>query len=274
MAAPAPVRRPWQGHLELRYGPLAGRSVPLHRRHHGPLRLQRGFYPEGAVCHSYLLHPPGGVAGGDELELDVAVEDGAHALLTAPGANKFYRSAGDGARLRQRLRVGPGGVLEWLPHEQIVFNGARARIETEIELTGGARLFAWELTCLGRPAAGERYRAGCLGLALKVVRDDAPLLHERLELGADPRLLEAPWGLQGQPVLGTLLATGAGAEERDLARRVLGEQAAATLLGDLLVCRYLGPSAAAARAGFVAVWAALRPRLLGRPACPPRIWAT
>src|SRR3569623_3774405 len=136
----------WQARRELCFAIRGGRSTVTSRRQHGPLRVQRPFFPEGAgVCHIYVLHPPGGVVGGDELEIDVAVRAGAHALITAPAAGKFYRRAGAPARQPQLLRVAAAAALEWLPRENIVFDGARAELCTRVELAEGARFIGWEI---------------------------------------------------------------------------------------------------------------------------------
>src|SRR6187551_1093438 len=122
-----PAHSSWQARLELGFRATAGRTVLAHRRHIGPLMVQRPFYPEGGICHVYLLHPPGGIVGGDSLELQVDAGQGSHALITTPAATKFYR-AGPHPRavLRQNLLV-KDAVLEWLPQEAIVFDGAKVR---------------------------------------------------------------------------------------------------------------------------------------------------
>src|SRR5258706_11967801 len=117
----------WHASLELRFEARASCSVVAHSSHHGPLRVQRAFYPEGpTVCHVYVLHPPGGVVPGDQLSFDVGVESGARALITTPAATKVYRSDGRRAVQRTRLSVAPGAALEWLPQETIVFDGPRS----------------------------------------------------------------------------------------------------------------------------------------------------
>jgi urease accessory protein len=241
------------------------------------LTVQRPFYPEGAPCHVYLLHPPGGVVGGDRLEIEAGVGSGAHALLTQPGAAKFYRSAGATATQRNGLTVADGGVLEWLPQEQILFPGARLRSATTVLLRGGARFIGWEVTSLGRPVIGERFEPGWADLRLTVERDGRPLLIERLGID-DGRGLDGPSGLRGRPVTGTLVAVGADSGDLASARRVLEDRpalsAGVTLLDDLLVARALAPRVEPLMHGFRALWASLRPRLLDVEASPPRIWAT
>lgn len=279
IAAAAPAQAPgWLARLELGFAPRAGRTRLVHRRHRGPLVLQRPFHPEGEVCHAYLIHPPGGVVGGDRLELELGVEAGAHALLTTPAANKFYRSAGATALQRQWLTVGEGAALEWLPQEQILFAGARVDALTRVHLAEGARFIGWELSCLGRPASGEGFDSGGLRQRLELWRGGRPLLLERNRFAGGERLLAAAHGLGGKPIFGTLLAVGADAGElAELRERLLPAEIAAvglTLLDGLLVARYLGEGAEQARGLFTRIWEILRPRLLGRPACPPRIWRT
>ena len=279
----------WQARLELGLADRAGRTVVAHQRHQGPLTVQRPFYPEGAPCHLYLLHPPGGVVGGDRLEVRVRVEAGAHALITTPGAAKFYRSAGPRADQVQHLEVAAGGVLEWFPQENILFPGAQLCSSTAVDLAPGARFLGAEVHCLGRPAISERFAQGRADLRLRVSRAGVPLLLERLLVTAGQGL-EGPAGLRGLPVTGTLLASGADAADLAAVRAHPGGAGhrpdadqtpaaptplwAATLLGDLLIVRTLAPATEPIQRLFIALWGILRPRLLGRPACPPRIWAT
>jgi urease accessory protein len=270
--------RRWLGRLNLRFARRGDGTVLAERRHEGPLVMQRPFFPEGReVCHGVLLHPPGGLVQGDRLELDVSLEAGAHALLTTPGATRFYRSEGEAAALVQRLRVAEGALLEWLPQETIVFEGARAETETRVELYGGARFFGWELLCLGRPAAGEAFRLGSVLQRIELWREGRPLFWERGRWEGGSRALGAPWGLAGKPVLATAFA--AGAEPLDAAdfRAALAGTAADALAalsapGGVLVGRYLGATAEGARRWLAALWAAVRPALADRAACPPRIW--
>ncbi len=264
----------WQAQLELGFVPRLGRTALVHRKQRGPLAVQRPFYPEGETCHTYLLHPPGGVVGGDSLHIQCQVADGAHALVTTPGATKFYRSAGSTAEQTQSLQVAAGARLEWLPQENIFFPGAIARLQTNIDLSEGARFIGWEIHCLGLPVNAERFDSGHAEFRLNIERDNRPLLLERLTVTADK--LHAKAGLRGMPVNATLLATRAGATELDQVRKLLAETpgVGVTLIDDLLVVRYLGDSTERCRNLFIKIWATIRVTVLGRPPCPPRIWST
>lgn len=274
----------WQARLTLGLQRQGPRTILARRAHQGPLQVQRPFYPEGeTVCHVALLHPPGGVVGGDELRIAIALDASAQALLTTPAAGKFYRSAGPLARQTQHLTVAPGAALEWLPQENIVYAGARVHALTHIELHGDARFFGWEILCLGRPAAGERFTTGDCRQDLELWRDGEPLYLEHGRYAGGDAVLDARWGLQGQPVTATLLCAPVRPGQVEVVRAgweslatptVQGELATVTQLDGCLVCRYLGPSAARARRFFIVAWGLLRPAILDRPPCPSRFWTT
>ncbi|WP_242612477.1 urease accessory protein UreD [Corticibacter populi] len=274
-APPVPAPQSWRAELQLQFEAQAGRTVLASKRHHGPMLVQRPFHPEGAPCHTYLLHPPGGVVGGDSLALDVQLAPGAHALLTMPGATKFYRSADATSLLHQHFALAAGSTLEWLPQDNIFFPGAKARLDTRFDMADGARLLAWEGLCLGRPVMGEAFSSGQLGTRLQVWRNGRPLLHERLRI-KDGALAK----LGGHPLLATLVAAPASAMHLELARDVLASglpghaPAGATLLDEVLVVRLLHHDNIALQAVLQQLWMALRPALLGLAPCPPRIWAT
>jgi len=287
LAAPVPLEAEagWKARLELEFERRGERTCIVRRRHEGPLVVQRPFYPESnGCCHVYLVHPPGGVVGGDELELTIALRGSAHALVTTPAATKLYRSQAATARITQKLNVGSGSTLEWLPQETIAFDGSRSALHSLVELEAGAAFIGSEVLCLGRPAAKERFLNGSLCQKLELWRAGRPLLRERLELaGAGPEL-EAAWGLSGFSTLATLVAVGA-TELEPQARRVLTEHvrrelpaieglSAVTAVSGAIVCRYLGNGASAAQLVLRRAWQVLRPELLGCSAVPPRIWAT
>lgn len=267
-----PVAQSWKAELALGFEARGGRTVLAARRHDGPLVVQKPLYPEGdAVCHAIVVHPPAGVAGGDELELEARAGGGAHALLTTPGAGKWYRSSGPWAA--QRLRFDVAGALEWLPQETIVFNGARARLETEIRLQGEARYLGWEILCLGRTGSGETFAQGELRLSTRLVRDGKLLWLERGRIEGGGALLDSPAGLQGKPVCATLVAASA-FSTIDLAACRQVESLSVTQLPGALIARYLGDSSEQAKRCFREAWHILRPALFGREAHMPRIWST
>jgi urease accessory protein len=270
----------WQAELALGFVARDGRSV-LDRRHHlGPLQVQRPFYPEGdAVCHVYLLHPPGGVVGGDQLRIDISVDAGAHALITTPAAGKLYRSAGRLAVLEQHLTVAADAALEWLPQETIVFDGAHAMVSTQVDLAVDANFIGWEIVCLGRPASDEVLTRGNLRQRFEIRREAAPVWVESTRYSGGDAALAARWGLRGHSVSGTLVCTTVIPElvthVRESWAAMQGDAlVSATQLDKVLVCRYLGDDAEQARALFATAWTVLRPAVLGRAACAPRIWAT
>lgn len=265
-----PAAASWKAQLRLGFEHRDGRTVLAERQHDGPLVVQKALYPEGeAVCHAIVVHPPAGIAGGDELELHARSGAGAHALLATPGAGRWYRSAGPWAS--QKLRFDVAGALEWLPQETIVFDGAMARLETEVRLQGDARYLGWEILCLGRTGSGERFGKGEILLSTRLYRDGKLLWLERGRIAGGGALLESPAGLQGQPVCGTLVAAGA---KLDLAACRAIEGIAVTLLPGVLLARYLGDSSEKAKQRFTKLWALLRPALFGREAAEPRIWRT
>lgn len=270
----------WQADLAVRFENRGDRTVLAERRHRGPLAVQKPLYPEGeAVCHTIVLHPPAGIAGGDELEIGIAVGEGAQALLTTPGAGKWYRSDGRRAQQDLRIKVSPGGTAEWLPQETIVFDGALATMRTEVDLGAGARYLGWEILCLGRSASGERFARGGLQLATRIVREGRLLWAEQGMLEGGSPWLDAPAGFAGCTVSATLLAAGAPAEAALIAAcrevgTVEGARCGVTALPDLVVARWLGDSGEAAREWLEGLWRRLRPAFVGREAQRPRIWNT
>ncbi len=269
----------WRATLDLGYENREGRTVLARRRHCGPLRVQKPLYPEGgAVCHTIVLHPPAGVCGGDALDLSVGVGEGARALLTTPGAGKWYRSAGPEARQDVRFDLAEGAILEWLPQESIVFDGARAVMSLDVSLAAGARFLGWDIVCLGRRGSGEAFLNGSLGIETRI---DAMGEHKWLErafIAGGSAMLDSPAVLAGATVFGTLLMAGVDPPpallERCRALDPMEGLGAVTALPGLLVARYLGQEAEAARNYFAGLWNAARPAIFGREAVAPRIWMT
>ncbi|MFT4172644.1 MAG: urease accessory protein UreD [Rhodocyclaceae bacterium] len=269
----------WRAHLALDFEQRGERSVLARRAHNGPLVVQKPLYPEGdAICHAVLVHPPGGIVSGDQLRIDVAVATGAHALITTPGATKWYRSLGPCSTQHVNLTVAAGAILEWLPQENIVFDAARAGLHTRLNLRGEARAMGWDITCLGRLAAGERFARGELTQTTELFIDDELAWCERMRLTGDDALMRSAVGLGGHGVFGTLWLAGCAPDRAllDALRQppLAQGRAAATALPRVTLIRAVSPSSEALRAYFVSLWEIARPHWLARAAQRPRIWAT
>jgi len=273
----------WRAEFDLRIE-RAAHGVQLGRREHvGPLRVQRPFFPEGReLVHVYLLHPPGGLVGGDRLLIRVAVGPKAAGLVTTPAAQKIYRSAGQTSSQRVELSVGAGGSLEWLPTESIVFDGARIRQCTRVELAHGASFMGWELGGFGRPASGLGFSHGELAQNFELWRAGVPLLIDQLIIPGGSELLDAPYGYAGMRAYGTFYAV---PSDPALAVRLVevlraelpfsqDPAIAITSLDGVVVVRALASGLTLIRPKLQRAWELLRPELLGRPPCAPRIWAT
>jgi urease accessory protein len=280
----------WRARLELGFVREGAATRLGHRAHVGPLAVQRPFFPEGpGVCHVYLLHPPGGIVGGDRLQIDVSVASGAHALVTTPAATKVYRTAGPTAAQESTLTVQPGATLDWLPQETIVYDGADVSLATRVQMGAGARFLGVDVLCFGLPARGPSdggFSRGRCKQVIELWRGDRAVALERGRFDGDGAVHAASWGLAGAPVLGTFFAAPAPAPCDDLLEAVRaragalpeGELGSATVLGrgeaSALVCRYVGASAERASTFLRAAWADARTALLGRAPAFPRIWAT
>ena len=281
---------PWRASLDLEFrqivasnvGGAAGaarRTVLARREHTGPILVQRPFHPGDGACHVYLLHPPGGVARGDRIDVRVRAGPGARVLLTTPAATRVYRSA-ERSVLTHRLEVCAGASLEWLPQETILYGGSRVTVRTEVRLAPTARFASWEIVTLGRPASGDGYASGEARFGTDVIIGGEPRLIERQRwrrgAGSEDAALAAPWGLAGRGVLAVFYACPADRDILDRARTLLPQSrtCAATLIDGLLVVKALADDASAARGRLVRVWSALRPLVTGLPPHPPRIWTT
>lgn len=276
--ADALVAQGWHAELALGFERRGNRTVLATRRHDGPLVVQKPFHPEGpAVCHAIVVHPPAGIAGGDTLSLHASVGERGHALLTTPGAGKWYRSTGAGAEQRVAFDVRSGATLEWLPQESIVYDRAVASLATEVRLDATATFLGWEIVCLGRVASGERFTRGSLLFSTRIERAGRPMWVERGEVGETMRTARSRAALAGYPVFGTFICTVSIGGQGIASLRELKPHAgegAVTALPEVVLVRYLGSSTQSARTYFASAWAILRPLATGREAVSPRIWMT
>ncbi|WP_218508236.1 urease accessory protein UreD [Variovorax sp. dw_308] len=274
---------PWHARLQLDYQQESGRSVARHR-HDGPLRILQSLYPEGdAICHNVLVHPPGGLVGGDTLTIDIHGAPGSHGLLTTPGATRFYRSEGEVALQDTRIRLDADARLEWLPLEALCYSGCKAENRLRIEAAPGAELIGWDVTALGLPNANLPFERGSL---LQHIEAPGVWLERGRIDASDQRLLASPIGLAGHRCMASLFVvsgTPMGKARRDalleIARGladadVLAESAGATSPhAEIVVLRVLAPVVEPAMQLLRRVWQAWRAELWRLPASSPRIWA-
>lgn len=284
-------RDDWHASLTLGFAADDGVTRLYNNRHAGPLRVQKALYPEDRkVCHAIVVHPPGGVVGGDRLDIDIGVGDGGHACITTPGAAKWYRANGKAARQSVHLHVNPDAALEWLPQETIIFDQADVMLEQQVELAAGASYIGCEILCFGRRGAGERFDTGAVAQRTAIRREGRLLWWEqgRLE-GPGQRARSAadsPLMLGGRTVCATLIAVGKPLAPAVMAALLAAIRADAAQGGNaapdfgvthtkgVLVARHLGDDSEAARHLMLAVWRRVRPALLGRAAITPRSWLT
>lgn len=271
-AAPA-----WQASLSLGFGADDAATRMVERIHSGPLRVQKPLYPEGPqVCHAIVVHPPGGVVGGDELSIRIDTGAGAAALIATPGAAKWYKANGRVSRQSVELKVGAGASLEWLPQETIFFDAAHVKLDHQVVLAEDATYIGCEILCFGRTASGERFKSGQIEQRTAIRRGGRLIWFEQGTLTAGTPAMTSPLGLAGKTVCATLIAVGKTFPPSVLAnlREAGNEHTGLTQMKSVLVARYLGDSSETARKWMMHVWRQLRPALIGREAVVPRIWNT
>ncbi|SFU51852.1 urease accessory protein UreD [Pseudoduganella namucuonensis] len=266
----------WQASLVLGFADDAGTTRLVERRHAGPLRVQKPLYPEGPeTCHAIVVHPPGGVVGGDQLELTARAGERARAFLTTPGAAKWYKANGKVSRQRVTLEAAAGAAIEWMPQETIFFDNAHVELDHDVLLAADASYLGCEILCMGRRASGESFTGGRVAQRTRIRRGGKLLWWEQGAL--TPRAVASPLGLAGRSVSATLIAAGAALPAAVLAElRALSDDPlfGATQMRQLLCVRLLGDDSEAARELMLAAWRIVRPHLLGRPAFEPRSWRT
>jgi urease accessory protein len=266
----------WQANLHLRFE-YQGDSTRLTRRaHSGPLRVQKALYPEGpGICHAIVIHPPGGIVGGDHLAIEVDARAASHAFITSPGAAKWYRANGNISAQQVRLEGGAGSVIEWMPQETIFFDQAHVRMVHEVELAPDARYIGCDIHCFGRSASGERFSHGQIWQRTSIRRGGKLLWWEQGVLHGGGTGMHSVFGLGGATVCATLIAVGAPLPAALLATmRAIDPSLAVSQIKTVLCARLLCADSELARRVMTRVWQTLRPHLLGCAAPVPRIWNT
>ncbi len=281
-----PAPQSWQARLSLGFTDDGGVTRLIERDHFGPLRVQKPLYPEGGqVCHAIIVHPPGGVVGGDALAIAVRVGAAAQAFITTPGAAKWYKANGKRSMQTVRLEVGAGATLEWMPQETIFFDAAQVQLTQEVSLEKEATYIGCEILCFGRTASGESFNSGKIMQRNTIRRAGKLIWFEQGTLAGGDAMMHSPMGLAGKTVCATLIAAGKSIPAallnaiRDEAKVLLAADDAGGSFGvsqtkSIFVARYLGDSSEVARRLMLCVWRHLRPELVGRLAIVPRIWNT
>jgi urease accessory protein len=197
----------WHAQLSLNYRSSNGKTL-LEHSHSGPLRVLQSLYPEGgSICHNILVHPPGGVAAGDDLDIKAKLGAGTHALITTPGATRFYKSLGEAALARTQFDLAENARLEWFPQENIAYSGCIAENRLQLRLATSATMMGWDITALGLPAAGQAFERGIFTQHVELMGEPSShsLWLERGQMAAeDLGLLRSPLGLNGHSCLGAL----------------------------------------------------------------------
>ena len=274
----------WHARLQLDYTVENARTVARYE-HDGPLRILQSLYPEGdGICHNVLVHPPGGLVGGDTLDITTTVGPGAHGLVTTPGATRFYRSAGPLALQRSHLSVADGGRLEWLPLEALCYSACNAENHLTLNLAPGAECMGWDVTALGLPHADQPFVQGRFVQHLTV---PGLWLERGVIDAADERLLQSPLGLAGQRCMASMFFAAGTALDRnrrdaalDAARAVMDAHPTLTATAgatspnaQMVVVRVLAPQVEPAMKLLKAVRVAWRKEMWGLEGEAPRIWA-
>ncbi len=274
----------WHARLELAFAQRGSRTVLVHRTHAGPLAVQKPLYPEGdAICHAVIVHPPGGLAAGDTLAMDLRVQPGAHALLTTPGATKWYKSTAERpSSQRIHITLEESARVDWLPQDNIYFDGSHAHQQLIVRLAAGATAMGWDHALLGRRASGERWQHACLRALTRLIgANGRPLWEERQVLRSGDTILDAPQGLAGLPAYGAFWCLGPACTPElaqmlapDLPCNPRLRVGATALPGGVLLIRGLAVEPETLRTLFARLWLRLRPLVHGVQGHPLRLWAT
>jgi urease accessory protein len=273
----------WQANLSLAYERHGERVVARHA-HSGPLRILQSLYPEGdGICHNVLVHPPGGLVGGDTLELAVQGASSTHGLITTPGATRFYRSEGPLARQTTHITLQADARLEWLPLEALCYSDCQAENRLVMHLAPGAELLGWDITAFGLPHAQLPFVKGQFAQHIEM---PGVWLERGCVAAADTRLLDGPTGLNGARCMASLFFVCGAALDRTrkqqalervrdlIASHELSSSAGVTSPNpQVIVLRLVAPLVEPAMDLLRTVRNAWRQQLWDVPACNPRIWA-
>jgi urease accessory protein len=284
----------WLASLSLEFSLTASGSQLTRTIRNGPLTVQKAFYPEGRDCaHIYLLHPPAGIVSGDELRINIQVNEQAHSLVTTPGANRFYRaredlSIGDSKQVQHcELTLKTKAKCENFPLETIVYEGADGFNTVDVHLKSDSAYLGWDITCLGLPRSGQLFKNGRYTQLNRVYCEDTLIYHDRIAIKPDNQIHQHMAGLNNHNVFATFMAYAPEGLISDAQNKELVEQLrdsvikanaekkiSITKIRQLLVIRYLGQHAEECKALFIQLWQKIRPLYINKEANIPRVWHT
>ncbi|MDM1277291.1 urease accessory protein UreD [Acinetobacter indicus] len=248
--------------------------------------MQKMLWPEKTgVCHAIIVHPPAGIAGGDHLTFQMWAEQAAHALVTTPGAGKWYKTNQKQAFQHIDITVKDASIFEWLPQETMLFNGAHANSETRVVLDNAASFIGWDMLVLGRQARHETFTEGSYQNRFQLYRNNKLLVTDRLSFSGNDRWLSSCLGMNGHAVMASFWAV---PPEKFRSKFYLDQQidqirelimrmdikVTLTLLDDVVTARYLGDDVRQCHDAFAAIRAKLRRDWFDLDEEFPRIWRT
>ncbi len=245
------------------------RLKELHQDGSAKIRLPR---PTSPALEAVLINTAGGLTGGDRFDWTIQADAGAEISVTTPACERIYKSSGGVARISNRLVVGTGGHIDWLPQETILFEQSRLSRHLDAELAEGATLTALEAVLLGREAMGEAARSALLDDQWRISRGGRLVHAEANRLSASDLERDALSMLAGNNAFATLVYIADTAETRLEAVRALipdSAKAAASAVGERLIVRILAPSGLALRRLVTPILMELS---AGRAL--PRLWST
>lgn len=272
----------WLAKLSLSYECTPIGTVLKKSLHEGPLRVQKALYPEGEdICHTVIIHPPAGIAGGDTLDIQVEVGQESHAVLSTPSATKWYKSFKNPATQHIQFELSESAKLDWLPQENLFFKGSNANVVTKLNLFSSASFIGWDALMLGRHASGEEWSSGHIHMRNEIRRDGELIWIENGCIDAQDHFSSSLPQLGSWPICANLWAIGPSCSNT-LAETFAtmmpwtdSLRAGITWLPQgILLVRAVSSDIEMTRNWMIDLWTKLRPIVHGVPAQPLRLWAS
>jgi urease accessory protein len=285
---PHKIPKRWDAslHLEFTKAPHSSKTILSRKDHFGPLLTQKSLYPEGdEVCHAVILHPPAGIAGGDHLRIDIKTCSHAKAVLTTPGATKWYKSNGSLSSQQTKLSISSGGHLDFLPQENIYFNASNSHNLIHIQLEEGSSMIGWDIAQFGRTASGEIWSDAHLRNELQLSINKRTFWVDSSVLDSDDIFLASPAKLGPYSVMGTMWFCGNQVSEELLEQvrdsliwsenlRVGATKINLPHKNGLIIVRALSLEVENLKNCFIHLWLKNRFEVSGIPPLPLRLWKT